>query len=206
MLHNTITTNQITLFCLVDGESTSNAFSVEIDPTKTVDGLKKHIKAEKTPPFDDVAADELTLWHVSIVIGDDEDEKTITLSEHPNAKKLRATSEISEIFGTAPEKKTIHVIVQRPSADQSTSTSNLEKKRTADDLCDLLSPVLKKKRWTVNGAIRFIDIKSVYYVDTAKHDVNRRILSAITNHELAMHWCTCVWKDNKVVWTYNSTS
>ncbi|KAF9899028.1 hypothetical protein BX616_003347 [Lobosporangium transversale] len=37
----------------------------EIDPTKTVDGLKKHIKAEKTPRFDDVAADELTLWRVS---------------------------------------------------------------------------------------------------------------------------------------------
>ncbi|KAF9895654.1 hypothetical protein BX616_009138, partial [Lobosporangium transversale] len=30
------------------------------------------------------------------------------------AKKLRATSEISEVFGSAPAKKTIHVIVQRP--------------------------------------------------------------------------------------------
>ena len=56
-----MTDNCLTLFCLVDGEATSQAFSVEIDHTKTVDGLKKLIKTEKAPRFDDVAADELTL-------------------------------------------------------------------------------------------------------------------------------------------------
>lgn len=55
MLRNTMTDNHATLFCLVDGESTSNAFTAEIGPTKTVDGLKKvndlkkAIKAERLP-------------------------------------------------------------------------------------------------------------------------------------------------------------
>ncbi|KFH72875.1 hypothetical protein MVEG_00100 [Podila verticillata NRRL 6337] len=57
-----MTNNHLTLLCLVDGEATSRAFSVDIDRTKSVDHLKKLIKSEKTPRFDDVAADELTLW------------------------------------------------------------------------------------------------------------------------------------------------
>ncbi|KAI9241257.1 MAG: hypothetical protein BYD32DRAFT_458061 [Podila humilis] len=61
-----MTNNHLTLLCLVDGEATSRAFSVDIDRTKSVDHLKKLIKLEKTPRFDDVAADELTLWRVSI--------------------------------------------------------------------------------------------------------------------------------------------
>jgi hypothetical protein len=39
-----MTNNKLTLFCLVDGETTSDAFSVEIDSTKTVDHLKDPIK------------------------------------------------------------------------------------------------------------------------------------------------------------------
>lgn len=61
MLHNTMTDNHLTLFCPVDGEATSRAFSVDIDRTKSVDRLKKLFKSEKTPRFDDVAADELAL-------------------------------------------------------------------------------------------------------------------------------------------------
>ncbi|ORY97137.1 hypothetical protein BCR41DRAFT_228771 [Lobosporangium transversale] len=110
------------LFCILDGHSTP--FSVVVSPDDTVDDLKKAIKKEKEPEFDYIPADKLNLWHVSIVIGDDEDEKTITLSEHPDAKKLHATSEISEVFGSAPAKKTIHVIVQRPSQGSSAGTSS----------------------------------------------------------------------------------
>ncbi|KAF9393299.1 hypothetical protein BGX21_010806 [Mortierella sp. AD011] len=56
-----MTDNKLTLFCLVDGESTFNAFPVEIESTKTIGDLKKLdlkklIKTEKTPRFDDVAA------------------------------------------------------------------------------------------------------------------------------------------------------
>ncbi|KAF9356920.1 hypothetical protein BGX26_004552 [Mortierella sp. AD094] len=59
-------------------------------------------------------SDQLVLWHVTIKTGDADDDKSITLDEQPNPKKLQATSDISEGFGTSPAKNTTHVIVQRP--------------------------------------------------------------------------------------------
>ncbi|KAG0072983.1 hypothetical protein BGZ92_003966 [Podila epicladia] len=58
-----MTTNMLTLFCLVDGESTS--FPVKIESTETIGDLKDEIKRKMTPRFDDVAADEervQTIW------------------------------------------------------------------------------------------------------------------------------------------------
>ncbi|KAF9342091.1 hypothetical protein BGX26_008382, partial [Mortierella sp. AD094] len=71
----------------------------------------------------EVKAKDLTLWHVSIPIGDDneeEDDKPILLKDYQDdAKKIRAkqaATEICKIFGSAPLKNTIHCIVQRPAA------------------------------------------------------------------------------------------
>ncbi|KAF9147092.1 hypothetical protein BGX20_006757, partial [Mortierella sp. AD010] len=109
-------TSEITLFCIVDGDST--AFSIDIASTKTVDHLKKEIKKDQSPVFDHLRASDLTLWSVNIPC--DDDEKPITLVDQTNRKKLRATSDISEVFGTAPPKKTIHCIVERPASAPAT--------------------------------------------------------------------------------------
>ncbi|KAF8920977.1 hypothetical protein BGZ58_004167 [Dissophora ornata] len=101
-----------TLFCLVDGEA--NAFSVEIESTKTVDALKKLIKDEKAPRFDDVAADELTLWRVSIPVAPKNERKEISLVDVTSKEELDETDDISDVFAETPPKKTIHIIVQRP--------------------------------------------------------------------------------------------
>ncbi|KAF9991340.1 hypothetical protein BGZ79_004650, partial [Entomortierella chlamydospora] len=58
----------LNLFCLVDGEPTSNAFPVSISRTSTVGELKKIIRTEKSPEFDDIAADKLAVWRVSIPV------------------------------------------------------------------------------------------------------------------------------------------
>ncbi|KAG0302864.1 hypothetical protein BGZ97_002144, partial [Linnemannia gamsii] len=52
---------------------TSNAFPVEIESTKTIGSLKELFKAKKTNDFQDVDADRLTLWRVSIPDDDDND-------------------------------------------------------------------------------------------------------------------------------------
>ncbi|KAF9408942.1 hypothetical protein BGZ94_002143 [Podila epigama] len=108
-----MTDNRLSLFCLVDGEATSNAFSVKIPSTGTVDDLKDLIKAKKTNDFQDVDADKLTLWQVSIQ-DDGDDDIPLTLDSVPEKKKLRATNELSDVFEETPPKKTIHIIVQRP--------------------------------------------------------------------------------------------
>ncbi|KAF9310054.1 hypothetical protein BG003_008980 [Podila horticola] len=112
-----MTDDIITLFCLVDGEPTANAFPVDIVPTKTISVLKDLIKTKKTPRFDDVAADELTLWRVSIPDGDDDDDDLpILLDSIPgkDRKKLKATRELSDVFNEKPARRMIHIIVQRP--------------------------------------------------------------------------------------------
>ncbi|KAF9979420.1 hypothetical protein BGZ75_009719 [Mortierella antarctica] len=113
-------TDILTLFCLVDGETTSKAFPVDISSTSTIGHLKKLIKAEKTPRFDDVAADELTLWQVSIHTSDDDDveEAPVELDKLNEKKKLSPAKSLSKLFvGSLPE-ETVHILIQRPpSAD-----------------------------------------------------------------------------------------
>ncbi|KAF9314604.1 hypothetical protein BG003_003982 [Podila horticola] len=82
-----MTDNLMRLFCLVNGEPTSNAFPVEIKSTKTIGDLKDLIKTKKTPEFDDIAADKLTLWRVTIPITDDDNEIPILLNNITSDRK-----------------------------------------------------------------------------------------------------------------------
>ncbi|KAF9133873.1 hypothetical protein BG015_003496, partial [Linnemannia schmuckeri] len=107
-----MTTNPLTLFCLVDGETTSQAFSVDIDQTKTVDHLKKLIKTEKAPRFDDVAADELTLWRV--FIPDEKMDSFITVDALGDKTQLNnPRTRLSKLFPESPDDNT-YILVQRP--------------------------------------------------------------------------------------------
>ncbi|KAG0367157.1 hypothetical protein BGZ54_004332 [Gamsiella multidivaricata] len=100
------------LFCLVEGESTSRAFPLSVPSTQTVGDLKKLIKTEKTIAFSDVDAGRITLWLVTVP--DDTDEVPIRLDSLNEKKKLRPTSDLSEVFSEGAPKNTIHIIVQRP--------------------------------------------------------------------------------------------
>ncbi|KAF9315303.1 hypothetical protein BG003_003172 [Podila horticola] len=100
--------NFMTLFCLVDGESTP--FPVEIESTKTIGELKKAIKAEKVNDFSDVDADKLTLWKVSISVLPKKERKEISLADIPSKEE---TDDVSDVFKEQPPKKTIHIIVRR---------------------------------------------------------------------------------------------
>ncbi|KAG0247934.1 hypothetical protein BG011_000705, partial [Mortierella polycephala] len=115
-----MTNDRITLFCLVDGESTS--FPVEIESSKTIGDLKKAIKDDNAIAFADVDTKMLTLWKVSISVADDdddddEDDLPILLDNIPknDKKKLKAvTNTVSDVFKETPPKKTIHILVRRP--------------------------------------------------------------------------------------------
>lgn len=105
----------ITLFCVVNGEAVPKAFEVEAMPTKTIAGLKDFIKAKKSPRFDDIAADELTLWKVLIPVVAADKHKAISLSELEFAKdELLPTTGISKLSPECPLGDTIHIIVHRP--------------------------------------------------------------------------------------------
>ncbi|KAF9128807.1 hypothetical protein BGX30_014196 [Mortierella sp. GBA39] len=69
----------LTLFCLVDGQSASRAFPVCIPFSRTVGELKKYIKIEQSPDFDDIAANNLTLWRASIPNNDSNLTSAVTM-------------------------------------------------------------------------------------------------------------------------------
>ncbi|KAI8049520.1 hypothetical protein BDF22DRAFT_657730 [Syncephalis plumigaleata] len=114
-------TDDIRFFCVVDGESSFNAFSVKIASTKTVGNLKDLIKTEKSPEFNDIDANELILWRVSIP---DDDDNPILLNSLSEKKILRATTKLSKVFGSELPDETIHIIVQRPPAVEPRSSSS----------------------------------------------------------------------------------
>ena len=107
--------NRITLFCLVDGEATSNAFSVKILSSGTVDDLKELIKTKKTNVFSNVDADQLTLWRVFHPVIVANKHQPVLLSSIDSAAELDPMDEIADVFRGTPPKRAIHIIVQRPS-------------------------------------------------------------------------------------------
>ncbi|KAF9322726.1 hypothetical protein BG006_002104, partial [Podila minutissima] len=112
-----MTNMQLSLFCLVDGESTP--FPVEIESTKTIGDLKKAIKDDNAIAFADVDAKMLTLWRVSIPVLPKKERKNISLVNVPSKEELDETDDVSDVFKETPPKKTIHIIVQRPSQSRS---------------------------------------------------------------------------------------
>ncbi|GJJ71714.1 hypothetical protein EMPS_04071 [Entomortierella parvispora] len=109
-----MTSNILSLFCLVDTEATP--FSVDIDPSKTVHHLKKAIKDEIPKTFDGIEAKDLTLWLVSIPVpNDDNNEVPIYINNllETDKKKLKATTKLSKVFDAELPEDTIHIIVQR---------------------------------------------------------------------------------------------
>ena len=56
----------ITLFCLVKGNTSANAFPVHIDKGRFVGDVKKVIKAELHPQFEHVIAKDIKLLKVEI--------------------------------------------------------------------------------------------------------------------------------------------
>ncbi|KAF9908675.1 hypothetical protein EC991_009603 [Linnemannia zychae] len=100
------TTDYLTLFCLVEGRSTSEAFTIKADPTKTLIYLKHLIKSKQSATFSDITADQLTLWKV--FIPDDSHDATdpITIDILQNKTRLDPTEELSNVFPEEPDKNT----------------------------------------------------------------------------------------------------
>ena len=61
----------LTLFCYLRGDHYTQTFPVEIDKEKSAGYLKEVIKEKKRPKFDNLPADSLFLWNVSVPINRD---------------------------------------------------------------------------------------------------------------------------------------
>ena len=110
----------ITLLCLVKGNTTANAFPVDINKDQLVGHLKEAIKAKKQNDFAGVDADRLKLWKVPI--SDDHVDPLNNLSLE-DSDELLAINDIGDYWPEKPLKKNIHVLVEPP---ETTTTSSRE--------------------------------------------------------------------------------
>ncbi|GBC49026.2 kinase-like domain-containing protein [Rhizophagus irregularis DAOM 181602=DAOM 197198] len=100
----------ITLFCLVKGNTTANAFPVHIDKGQFVGDLKDAIKEKIDVPANFKAKD-LKLWKKEIPDDQDDLLSNLILNDEP---ELLATREIGDYWTEKPPKRNIHVIVKLP--------------------------------------------------------------------------------------------
>ena len=108
--------NTITLFCLVHGEPIANTFPVKISRHDTIGDLKKLIKEEKAPEFDDVATDKLTLWRVNIRDDDNDGIQQLVLKNNDIAhvSEMLPTRKIEKYFPDTPSDEHVHVVIEKP--------------------------------------------------------------------------------------------
>ncbi|KAK5808733.1 hypothetical protein F5H01DRAFT_324052 [Linnemannia elongata] len=140
--------NPLTLFCLVDGEATTNAVPVEVEPTKTIGDFKKLIKTEKTNDFSDIDADKLTLWCVSIP--DDNLRSSIKADALGDKTQLNnPRTRLSKLFPESPDDNT-YIFVQRPPPVQ-VPTPRLANGRDAHVLLVMLGLELDKQAKASDG-------------------------------------------------------
>ncbi|KAF9213983.1 hypothetical protein BGZ59_004538 [Podila verticillata] len=110
--HRGAPSKQITLFGLRGGDRLEQVFSVKVDPSDTVDDLKKLVKAAKHPKFDHMPADELTLFCVDIpyISGIDEFE----FGQLFPKRLLHPMETLSDVFGESVPRNVIHFRVVAP--------------------------------------------------------------------------------------------
>ena len=104
------------VFCVIEGQTTS--FSVEIESTKTVDQLKKAIKAEITDTFKGDAKD-LALWRVSLPAVPKKDRKPILLNEVLIKEELDERASLSSVYPQG-QGSNDSIIVQLPQSGNAT--------------------------------------------------------------------------------------
>ncbi|KAG0076645.1 hypothetical protein BGZ90_008382 [Linnemannia elongata] len=104
--------NHLTLFCLVNGEAASNAFTLKTPSNNTVYDLKELIKAKKTNDFGAVDANKLTLWRA--FIPDDSLHSAIIVDALDDKTELR--NPWTRLFKLFPESSddNAYIIIQRP--------------------------------------------------------------------------------------------
>ncbi|KAF7720361.1 hypothetical protein EC973_000418, partial [Apophysomyces ossiformis] len=127
----------------------------------TVHNLNKVIKAEKSPEFDDIDADDLTLWRVEIPCFPANRDTTVLLDSVHIKEQLDPISEIADVFKERLAKRTIHIMVQQP-------PSELKRGRDEEEEEDEDYDIPCLKRFKPNGTAMKGVRKYVYYADQAK--------------------------------------
>lgn len=115
--------DNITLCCLVEGDSKEEAFEVKLEKNNSVNDLKKKIKEEQPNSFVNIDAKNIVLWEVNVSTVDETTEVNIVLNDIQEKLKLSSpTKKIGNIFTESIPDDSIHIIVKLPCKYQANYT------------------------------------------------------------------------------------
>jgi hypothetical protein len=100
------------------GDHPDHVFEVKIGEDESVAALKDVIKEKKRPYFDDVPADTLMLWKVSIPY-DANLEQKVNETEFDDNTALRPLLKLSTSFSVRPVEGNVHIVVDPPALQTS---------------------------------------------------------------------------------------
>ncbi|KAI6010402.1 hypothetical protein BKA83DRAFT_509122 [Pisolithus microcarpus] len=123
-------TSTISLNCLVLGDTRNHIFTIELAISANVGVLRKAIKKEKQPYFNNVDADELSLYRTSLP---DDGELEGKLRSLNFDEPLQPTSILAEIFPDLPVASHLHIVVQPPHEEQNDILTELNE--CCEDRC-----------------------------------------------------------------------
>ena len=109
--------SQLKLNCLVLGDEPRHIFSVRISDAEDVSWLRKAIKEEKPHTLQHVDADDLVLWKVSVPV-DEHFQANLGRLRLVEEESLLPVEDLSKIFSDLPVKRHLHIVVQRPPAEE----------------------------------------------------------------------------------------
>ena len=101
------------LLCYLRGDDRSNAFVVNIDEDEFVADLRKAIKERKSPKFNDIPANSLTLWKASVPYSLNL-KKEVEALNLVDDDSLHPPDILSEIFSSGLKSNSVHIIIDRP--------------------------------------------------------------------------------------------
>ncbi|KAF9171922.1 hypothetical protein BGX21_007802 [Mortierella sp. AD011] len=105
----------LTLFCVVDGESSWRAFPVIVSPSDYIGSVKALIKEAKKPQFDHIPADELTLYKAEWLALDGLRDYRIFIRNMDEQERLHPMELVRDVFRNDISRQ-ISVIISRPEA------------------------------------------------------------------------------------------
>ncbi|CAG8592888.1 6332_t:CDS:2 [Diversispora eburnea] len=142
--------DNITLFCLVEGDSKEDVFKVIAGKNDDIIDLKKKIKEERPIAFSNIDATKIVLWKVNIPINEGTMEIEIFIKDIRDRLKLsNPTKIISEVFTEKLTRSYIHIIIERPSALEKKEGHGVVGKNIIVCIAISFSPFLKCFRFTL---------------------------------------------------------
>ncbi|CAB4436612.1 unnamed protein product [Rhizophagus irregularis] len=164
----------VNLWCIV--RENRSIFKITIRLGNDLDDLRKVIKEERKPRFNDFAPDELILWRVDVP-SDILRNKETAIEPYLNEKLEDPAVTVGNTFRNVVGNN-IRVVVDVPVIDQ--PGAELGKKRKAIE--ELVKT--SRRKWTVNGALRETDWYSKYFMDPMDDEQNISLLEKIFDGSL----------------------